>query len=133
MSGVDIVVAQPGKTKSLWMSYWSLVNYPLFFIFWWFNGFVPYLARITRRLVIGGWQYLSLGMLLKRFFAPWKNVDNIAGWFTGIAIKLIYFVIVFPMWFAYAVVLYAFLLFLVFIWIVPILIWFLKQSGSSLG
>ncbi len=133
MAGVNIVVVQAGKPKTLWMDIWTFANYPLFFVKWWFRGFVPYLAQVVRRLVIGGWRYLSLGLLLRRFWAPWKNVDNIAGWFTGLGIKLIYFLVVFPIWLIYSIFLYILLIVIMFIWFIPLIIWFLKRSGTLFG
>ena len=48
------------------------------------------------------WEFLSLDLVVTRFFTPYKKANNIAGWTVGILFKLAYLVVVLPLFIALA-------------------------------
>ena len=118
------------ESKTYWVKSWNFLSYPMGFIKWWYKGFVPYLSLFIRRIVRLSWDYLSLGLVIKGFFKPWKNSNNSAAWVAGLLMKSLYLIFILPLWVLEVILLYIVLLFFIALWLIPFLILWQILSGT---
>ena len=86
------------KKLSPWAINWNIGLLPTSFIIWWYSEYMPFLWAELNRIVEIFANKLSLGLVVKNFFKPWKNSNTAAGWIAGLMFKTLYLIVIGPMW-----------------------------------
>lgn len=80
----------------------NFLNYLSFWIkdllFWWYVQMPVYYLKRLERVSVVALDQLSIIVLLKNFFLPWKRHKAVVGYFIGIITKLIYLPIAFALY-----------------------------------
>ncbi len=88
----------------------NFLNYLAFWIkdllFWWYVQMPIYYLKKLERVSIIALDQLSIIVLLRNFFLPWKRHKAVVGYFIGIITKLIYLPIALTLYLA-TILLYA--------------------------
>ena len=68
------------------------------FLYWWYIQMPIYYIKKLSRISTVISDQLSIGLLLKNFFIPWKRHRAAVGYFIGIMVKLFYLPIAFTLY-----------------------------------
>ncbi len=68
------------------------------FFYWWYIQMPVFYLRRLERISIVISDQLSIAILFKKFFTPWKRHKSLIGYFIGILVKLCYLPIAIPLY-----------------------------------